>query len=200
MRKSFLLTLIINCVFVLSGLGQQNIINQNIKNESRLYLQSKDAPNRITDVIGSTYCHGDLDTCLDKLNAIGISRSKLRKSVQCTVGDFDNNGYLDFAIWGMDTTKKHQYNIECSDAENYLVLFFEKSKIIRTLNIKTTPGFYLVYYPPRYKIGVNGEPITNKDALWICGQTNDYYDESKGTVYIFNSKLGNFDTINFGKK
>lgn len=129
---------------------------------------------------------------------IGISKNKLKELVQCTVGDFDGNGYLDFVIWGIDKTKKIKDNVQWSDGENYIVLFFEKSKIIRTTKIKTTS--YLVHYPPRTKKGPNGEPITNKDALWVWGETDDYDDYSKGKVYIFDSKSENFKIIPFGKK
>jgi hypothetical protein len=181
-------------------LAQQNALHSNIKNESGLHIQSKDAPPRISDVIGATYCYGTLDTCLDKLKEIGISKNRLQKLVQCTVGDFDGNGYLDFSIWGIDSTKKYQDNIEWTDAENYLVLFFEKSKIIGSIKIRTTPGFNLLHYPRRLKTGPNGEPKSNNDALWICGETDDYYDTSKGTVYIFDSKSENFKTVPFGKK
>lgn len=180
--------------------AQQNELNPKIKNESTLHLQSKDEPRRITDVIGATYCNGVLDTCLEKLEEIGISKTKLEEKVQCTIGDFDGNGYLDFAIWGVDTTKKYQYNIQWTDYENYLVLFFEKSKIISSIRIKTIPGYALVHYPPRFKTGPNGEPISNNDALWICGDTDGYYDESKGIVYIFDLNLGSFRTVEFGKK
>ena len=89
MRKTVILILIINYGLIRSGLSQQNDINPKIMNESGLHFQSKDAPHRITDAIGATYCYGDLDTCLDKLNSIGISKNRLQKSVQCTVGDFD---------------------------------------------------------------------------------------------------------------
>lgn len=177
----------------------QKYIPSNIKNESALHFESTDAPPQITDEIGATYCFGILDTCLDRLLEIGISKFRLQKGVQCAAGDFDGNGYLDFAIWGIDTTKKHKYNIQWTDTENYLVLFFEKSKIIRNIKIKTTKGFKLVYYPQRLEKGPNGEPISKNDALWIYGKTDDYFNPSKGTVYVFDSETENFKTINFGK-
>jgi hypothetical protein len=180
-------------------LAQQNELNLNMKNESPLHIQPKDAPNQITDAIGSTYCSGILDTCLEELRQIGISKTRLSKKVQCAVGDFDGNGYLDFALWGIDTTRKFQYNIQWSDGKNYLVLFFEKSKIIRTIKIKTEPGNCLVNYPPREKRGPHGEPPSKNDALWIWGDTNGYFDTSKGTVYIFDLKSNNFKTLDFGK-
>jgi hypothetical protein len=200
MIKAFLLSGIFILFFIHNISAQKNEINPKIKNESPLHLQSKDAPYRITDTDGSTYCHGLLDTCLDKLLEIGISKARLMQKVQCAVGDFDGNGYLDFAIWGIDTTRKYQYDIQWTDGKNYLVLFFEKSKIIRSIRIETTPGYCLDHYPPRMNIGLNGEPISKNDALWICGDTDGYYDISKGTVYIFDSNLGNFRTIEFGKK
>lgn len=101
---------------------------------------------------------------------------------------------------GYDTTKEHQDNIDWSDAENYLVFFFEKQKVIRSIPIKTQPGFNLVHYPPRGKVGPNGEPVTKNDALWVCGETEGYDDTSKGMVYLFNADTGKFKTVRFGKK
>ena len=201
MIKNLLITGLIFLVFISDGFSQQIKLNPNIKNESNLHLQSKNAPNRITDVIGATYCYGTVDdVSMIQINKIGISKNKLKELVQCTVGDFDENGYLDFVIWGIDATKKNKDNIQWSDGENYVVLFFEKSKIIRTKKIKTTPGFYLVHYPPRTKKGINGEPTTAKDALWTWGETDGYDDYSKGNVYVFDSKTENFKIIEFGKK
>jgi len=201
MRKGLLIPLWIFFGFIQNGFSQQEKLNPKIKNESKLHLQAKNAPHRITDVIGATYCYGIIDdSFMEQINKIGISKNKLKELVQCTVGDFDENGYLDFVIWGIDTTKKQRDNIQWADAVNYIVLFFEKSKIIRTKKIKTTPGSYLVHYSPRAKKGHNGEPVTNKDALWICGETNDYDDESKGKVYLFDSKSEEFKIIEFGKK
>jgi hypothetical protein len=201
MRKNLFVVFMIFFGFINFGFSQQIKLNPNIKNESNLRLQAKNAPNRITDVIDATYCYGTIDeVSMGKINKIGISKNKLKELVQCTAGDFDRNEYLDFVIWGIDAAKKNKDNIQWPDGENYVVLFFEKSKIIRTKKIKTSPGFYLVHYPPRTKKGINGEPVTNKDALWTCGDNDGYDDYSTGKVYLFDSKTENFKIIEFGKK
>ncbi len=200
-REKIIFSIMLFLFAILNGFSQQQKLNPKIKNESKLNPQSTKATNKITDVDGATYCSGEIDdVSIKEINKIGITASKLEELVQCTIGDFDGNGYLDFVIWGIDKTKKIKNNVQWSDGENYVVLFFEKSKIIKIKKIKTTPGFYLVHYLPRSKKGVNGEPITKNDALWIWGETGGYDDYSKGKVYIYDSKSENFKMTEFGKK
>lgn len=200
MNKSILISSLMFLGFIQQGFSQQEKLNSNIKNESKLHLQDKNAPKRLTDVVGATYCHGTIDdtSIMKEINKLGITENKLKESIQCTAGDFDGNGYLDFAIWGLDTTNKNFDDVQWADGENFIVLFFDKSKIIQAKKIKTSPGSLLLHYAPRAKKGPHGEPITNKDALWISGQTDDYDDETKGKVYVFDAKSENFKIIKFG--
>ncbi|MCU0361645.1 MAG: hypothetical protein MUF75_13215 [Bacteroidia bacterium] len=195
MRTAWLLLLIF--IFGLLTKGQQLDLSEKVKNDSPLRLQAKDSPKKITDVIGATYCFGDLDTCLNLLINIGVSKYRLTKFTQCTAGDFDGNGFLDFVIWGHDTTKIKDEGIDWPDYENYLVLFFKGTGVVRTELIKTEKGLPLVHYPPRLTKGPNGEPVSKTDALWTWGQTDDNDDYTKGTVYIFDD--GRFTSISFGQ-
>lgn len=184
--------LVISVLNIHCGMAQQNNLNSKIKNESQLRLV-QDSATMSTDIIGTTYCSGSVDTCANFLEEIGITKTKLAKKVRCTVGDFDGNGYLDFAFWGIDKSGEPDY-------ENYVILFFDKAKTVRCLKIKTPSRNLLVYYSPRQKVGPHGEPKSINDGLWLLGETNGYDDDTKGIVYIFNLKTNKFDAINFGKK
>ncbi len=178
--------------------AQQNDLDTNILNLSSLKYEKKRIVNRITDVTGATYCSGKLPEYEKELLEIGITQNRLKENpVQCTVGDFDGNGYLDFVFWGLDEKEKH--GTLWSDYENYFVVFFKKSKVINTIKIKTEKGLCLVHYPPQSEEGHHGEPISRNDSLWTWGTNDDGYDDySKGVVYIYNKNLGKFDQVEFG--
>ena len=179
--------------------AQQNVLDTNILNLSSLKYEKERIINRITDVTGATYCSGTLPEYEKELLEIGITQKRLKENtVQCTVGDFDGNGYLDFVFWGLDEKEKH--GTLWSDYENYFVVFFEKSKVINTIKIKTEKGLCLVHYPPQSEEGHYGEPISKNDSLWTWGTNDDGYDDySKGIVYIYNKNLEKFDRVKFGE-
>jgi hypothetical protein len=191
------LFLILSMIFCSQNLlALQDSIDSKIKNESGLQYRTEGSRPRADDVVGATFCNGILESGIKELNQIGISSDDLKNEVYCTVGDFDGNGYLDFAIWGIDKQRN-----KIPDYENYMVLFFYKRELIQSIYIKSEfPGCLLVYYAPRNKVGPNGEPISKNDALWLIGETNGYDDVSKGIVYIYNSKTIEFDKIQFGKE
>jgi len=180
--------------------GNNNIVSSLIKNESGLNVTPITVVRSENDYLGASYCSGTLFVWISDLNEIGITENKLKNPVMCTVGDFDANGYLDFAFWGIDTVSKTQNNRVSYDLENYLVIFFEGSKVIRKLKIKTEKYYPLVYYKPRLTMGKYGEPISNNDALWIWGENDGYDDYSKGIVYIYDNSSQEFKIIPFGKK
>lgn len=191
------LSFIFSFVCFINTYSQQDNLNSNIKNESNLEFEKNRSTNRITDVEGATYCHGELNGYEKELLKIGISTEKLKNEfVQCTVGDFDGNGYLDFVIWGL-SPKEHK-SIRWSDCENYFVVFFEKNQVIHSAKIKTEKGSCLVHYPKRKTIGENGEPISKNDALCVWGSTDGYDDYSKGIVYFYDTRNKEFKTIKFG--
>ena len=170
--------------------SQENLYSDNgLKNESSLHYEAKSASHGVDDVVGATFCTGTVSNP-DDLKKISLSESDLEKGVPCTVGDFDGNGYADFALWGANKQRK---------TRSYLVLFFDRDKLIRSTVIESShPGRLMVYYPPRKSIGKHGEPISSFDGLFEIGETKGYDDETKGTVYLFDSKSGNFRRIKFG--
>ena len=177
--------------------GQINQPDSNTLNESGIrYIPIKSVSAQ-NSVIGASFCKGTIDKHPISLTKIGITPLRLKNDCNCTVGDFDGNGYLDFAFWGIDNTNPTKYGVDNLDYENYVVLFFNKSLIINEQQIKTDPGFPLVYYPIRSTKGPNGEPITSKESLWIWGETNGYDDLTKGKVFIYDAKNSKFDTIKF---
>jgi hypothetical protein len=178
------------------AMARQDDLDPSIRNESSLHPAPAGAAPRIDDVVGATTCSGTLDNP-DILRKIGLSPADLirpagRTGVQCTVGDFDGNGYLDFALWGFDGQRR---------TRRYLVLFFEKDKLIRSTLIEGHQvGRLLVHYPPRKQAGEHGEPVSAHDGLFEIGETNDYDDVTKGTVYLFDSRTGTFSQVKFGEE
>lgn len=177
------------------SMARQDALDPSIRNESPLKYSNADSPNKV-DVVGATFCSGGTEELIDQLEKIGISKDQLVQEIHCTVGDFDGNGYMDFAIWGNSSK-----NIGKPDYKNYLVLFFEKDQLMYSKKITSKhEGSLLVYYAPRSQIGVNGEPVTPYDALWEIGETFGYDDLSKGQVYIFDPKSKEFNRTQFGNK
>lgn len=172
----------------LSAAHQENL-NNGIKNESSLRYESANEPARFDDVVGATVCSGTVSNP-EELKKIALSEADLKEGVHCTVGDFDGNGYMDFALWGFNKRRK---------TRSYLVLFFEKDNLIKSALIESKySGRLLVHYPPRKSVGKHGEPVSSLDGLFEIGDTNGYDDETKGTVYLFDSKSGGFRKIKFG--
>lgn len=202
MTKTIMFGAIAVFLFPPHVLALQDDLDPKIKNESSLEFVPKGSTLRgkgvINNVTGATYCSGSVEKS-EELKRVGISTLKLSGflsffvgSVQCTVGDFDGNGYLDFALWGYnEQTKKN----------SYLVFFFEKSKLLRTILIESKKsGHLLVHYLPRKVAGKHGEPVSAHDGLFEIGETSGYDDETKGIVYLFESQSGKFKEIEFGEK
>lgn len=182
-------------IFCFTSFSDQNELNQSIKNESTLQLVS--APG----ITGASKCKGALDSTVNSFYKTGISSEDLLNGVFCTAGDFDGNGYLDFAIWFNKNTSDTNIESYSPDYKNYLILFFHKNRVVYSIIMKTeVAGSLLVHYPPRIVKGENGEPVSKNDALWEIGETDGYDDVSKGTVYIYNSKKEMFEKTKFGKQ
>ncbi len=96
-------------------------------------------------------CAGTIDGKKAGLDEIGIKPEDLAKGIICIPGDFDGNGYLDFAFFGTVAGEKVAK-----------VVFFKEKKAIRGVVLKA-PG--LQFYPAREKAGKHGEPATDRDAL-----------------------------------
>lgn len=195
MNKLFLTFLLLSIEITF---GQVNKPDSSVLNESGINFTTITKGSSINSIPGASFCKGFFEKHPKVLTDIGISALILNKECNCTVGDFDNNGYLDFAFWGIDKSEPIRHGVNNLDYENYVVLFFNKSNIINTKKIKTEPGFPLVYYPKRSQTGDNDEPISNKDCLWVWGSTEDGYDDySQGTVYTYNNYTKEFDKIKF---
>lgn len=178
--------------------GQVNQPDSTALNESGISYSPITKANNQNATIGASFCKGVLKNHTSTLKEIGISPKILEKNCNCTVGDFDGNGYLDFAFWSIDMLNPtNQSGLNNYDYENYVVLFFKGEIILNSVWIKTEPGFPLVYYPLRQEIGPNGEPITKNESLWIWGESEGYDDYSKGTVFVYDKNESEFKTIEF---
>ena len=94
------------------------------------------------------------------LNDIGIDDHDILKGLSCIVGDYDGNGYVDFAFEGKKTIDRKVIS--------YLkVLFYEKKKVIREILL---PGGYFFLYPATDKKGSFGEPASKNDGFEIPGE------------------------------
>jgi hypothetical protein len=70
-----------------------------------------------------------------ELASIGLNESHLEVPIPCVPGDFDGNGYLDFAIWGDLYTRPG----DDFKTRKFKTLFFEGPKIVKSQQIET-PG------------------------------------------------------------
>lgn len=178
--------------------GQINQPSLKLINESGITYSPITIVSNQNSTLGASFCKGVLMNHPISLIEIGITPEILESDCNCTVGDFDGNGYLDFAFWGIDKSNpKNQSGLNNIDYENYLVLFFKEEHIIQTAYIKTEPGFPLVYYPKKKEIGQNGEPVSKNDALCIWGESDGYDDYSKGKVFIFDTHSLEFNSVEF---
>lgn len=141
-----------------------------------------------------TTCTGRIDGLEDELAAIRVSTKTLAAGTPCAAGDFDGNGFMDVAIWGLRAGPD-----EWPDFQNYRVVFFDGPRVLRTVPLKTAVGgFSLVTYPPRASAGPHGEPASATDALLSGGMTQGYDDLTKGDVFIFDRVTGIFIKRSFG--
>lgn len=124
-------------------------------------------------VVGT--CSGLIDDAAG-LTKMGISKAKLKQGVRCVVGDFDGNGYVDFAF---AATRRHEeLNGRRSHSQDFVIIYFFKKQILKNELIehpRSTDG--LALYPPRKKEGQNGGPPTKTPGLvdWGEGARNIFY-------------------------
>ena len=71
----------------------------------------------------TSICSGKLEPQAN-LHEIGVSEARLKEGTVCVPGDFDGNGYLDFAFWSDLMANEHR--------RIFKVLFFDKSGVSRT--------------------------------------------------------------------
>lgn len=114
-----------------------------------------------------------------ELKDIGLSRKELSSRVSCVVGDFDGNGYTDFAIWGRLYLREGDRN----KTRKFKVLFFGKKGIIRLQQIENPERDHLWLYPPTNKQDKYLSPVSRYPGLMQSGEgrMSYYYVYDKGT-------------------
>lgn len=154
------------------------------KNESPISYKAienfTETRSHYTGIVEGT-CSGKLKDSF--LAESGISKGQLKKGVRCVAGDFDSNGFLDFALFGR------------RGKELVLgVLFFEKAVVIRRqlltdlkLGTRSEEEAGVGLYPSGFQ-GEAGEPKAKADGLFRWGKKDDdershfavwFYDPSK---------------------
>ena len=107
----------------------------------------------------------------------------LEDGIPCTIGDFDGNGYLDFVLWGTEYGPMGK-NYHGS-ARSFMVILYDKNKIVNTFYIGDQHGDKIELYKPTRKKGKSGAPPTFRDGLiqWGEGGANHLfvYDTKKNT-------------------
>ncbi len=85
-------------------------------------------------------CVGTIDPNAE-LEEIGVTQSIIKTGTNCEPGDFDGNGYLDFAFWEVGPLP--------GTARKFKIVFFEKARVIKTqtitdLNVDNLTSFVLL--------------------------------------------------------
>lgn len=117
------------------------------------------------------------------LYEVGITSDILAKGVKCIAGDFDGNGYLDFSLYSQS-------------ADEYLVLMFEKDKLIYSEKISLSRGAMLKVGENNYYQGLVlyrhrriGIYPSKTDGLVRWGQGD------ATTLYMFDREIKRFKKI-----
>ena len=126
-----------------------------------------------------------------ELKETDLSVKKIEKGVRCVVGDFDGNGYLDFFVYGK--YKKPGGSV-APYPEKYVILFYEKKKIIHSIVLdNTNPKTALtdpVLYPATKRTGAHGEPVSKTDGIIQQGEGGT------STVLLYDRNTKNFKRSN----
>jgi len=168
LRKVVLILLLMIVVFSVNSMAGSLIA----KNESTIVY--KNDLKQIRNV-----CSGILNDAAI-LNKIGITEADLKKGVDCVVGDFDGNGYLDFAVYGRII---HEPPV-IDHPEALGVIFFQGSNILKTQVLKDKHFSAPELYPATTKKGPFGEPVSKTTGIVEWG-------EGGATVIcLYNSSIG----------
>src|SRR5438105_4689621 len=95
-----------------------SVAGERIKNESAVTYRRNSSGE-----IDTYICSGAVPKGVN-LEKIGVNVDGFKSGVVCAPGDFDGNGYLDFALYNNSKAKNQG-----------LVIFFKKSKVIGTSDI-----------------------------------------------------------------
>ena len=154
LRLVVLISLLMVSVFSLNGTAG----SLNPKNESAIICKNDLKQTR-------NICSGTLNDPTI-LNMIGLKDADLKKGTKCIAGDFDGNGYLDFALYGRSI-----YESPVIDRSEALgVIFFQGSNIIKTQVLKDQHFSSPELYPATTKKGPFEEPISKNAGIVEWGE------------------------------
>ncbi len=94
------------------------------------------------------------------LNDIGFYDPDIIRGLSCIVGDFDGNGFADFAFQG-------EKLVDGTHRRYLKVLFYEDKKVTREMLLQ---GDFFFLYPATKEEGEFGEPPSETDGLTIPGE------------------------------
>lgn len=125
-------------------------------------------------------CSG-LEAYGHELVTIGLRRSDMNGAVPCVPGDFDGNGYFDFAIWG----RLRPDEPDSPGTRFFKILYFAEGNIIKSQQIETPGCDHLWLYLSKEEESEDGEPPTSPhDGLLQIGEGETVY------YYIYDDERG----------
>lgn len=118
------------------------------------------------------------------LNDIGFSDHDIIRGLSCIVGDYDGNGFADFAFQGEKLVDGNR--------RTYLkVLFYEDKKVTREMLLRG--DFFSLYHATKEE-GEFGEPPSETDGLMIPGEGGTTH------VFLFDPETENFIVSEHGSE
>ena len=153
-REAVLISLLMVAAFSVNGIAG----SLNTKNESTIVYKNELKQSR-------NVCSGSINDATI-LHKIGLTEADLRKDVDCVVGDFDGNGYLDFALYGRII---HEPPV-IDHPEALGVIFFQGSNISKTQVLKDQHFSAPELYPTTSKKGPFGEPVSKNAGIVEWGE------------------------------
>ena len=115
-----------------------------------------------------------------ELITIGLRDADLQSAIPCVPGDFDGNGYFDFAIWG----PLRQPDPDLPGTRYFKVLYFAEGLILKSQQLETPECDHLWLFGARDEEGENGEPINPHDGLLQLGEGETVY------YYVYDDERG----------
>lgn len=150
--------------------------NQRPKNLSFIHYTPGKAD---TDVTLPGRCSGTVGKEA-KLEEVGLTSEMLKVGVQCVAGDFDGNGYLDFALYGSKVSKLKYLE------RDYRIIFFDHAQVIFISQIRNMGDYggepdVLMLYRKDYDLS-DRCPKSKREGLisWGHGEFN--------IIYLFDTK------------
>jgi hypothetical protein len=141
---------------------------------------------KYSSVEGGT-CNTQNKEIVSLLKQIRLSQASVLKGVSCIKADFDNNGSYDFVFFGPFDDKAF-WSAQPGEARFqyeplFIVIFFEKSKLLKSQILKNHGKDHIALYGPMAKKGEFGEPPSDKPGLIQHGEGGDTY------IYLYDPKI-----------